>query len=134
MVGITINGTHTYTGFQMLMLPYTIGAPEPYIRLVNVPGRDGPVDMSGALPKMHDRLLEFRFRMYGEYIQGRYRHFSNDYNGQSCTITIDGDDDYYYDGRCTVGPLEPKNDIAEFDVQFLCRPYKTHKTTGVKSL
>ena len=49
---------------------------------------------------------------------------SNLLNGKSCKITLDTDEDYYYQGRCSVDNHLQDGNLKQFTIKAKVRPYK----------
>lgn len=92
--------------YNMSLLGYGIATPEPNFNLVDVPGRNGTLDLTSALGTVtyKNRNVWFASRMNDtttRLIQ-RYSTLANKFHGQRCRMVFDDEPDYYFDGRCTI--------------------------------
>ena len=126
--------------------PWTLAAlscPEPdyQANLVDVPGRDGQLDMSTALtngvPRYSSRTLEARLECSeGDraYRLEKVAEIINQLNGQRLDITLPDDPTRYLTGRVTV--KTEYNDIAHAAVSLtaICDPWRYNKTETAVNL
>ena len=84
-----------------------IGSPYPRLYQVQVPGRDGMVDLSRVLTGdiiYDNRTLQFKFAMEDGDFSRMFRKasiFLADVQGKTLDIMLDEDPDYFYRGICT---------------------------------
>lgn len=107
MLGLSINGKHTFQNMGMKMLDYEISTPEPIIIKVEVPGLDGALDFSEYSGEIRykERELKASFDFYepdSKKALGRISEIMNDVNGLSAKIILDSDPLFFYKGRVKI--------------------------------
>lgn len=125
MNGITINGLHCYDDFNLVLARAVISPAAPKTTYIDIPGGDGSIDLTEALGevKYKDRDAEFVFVVFpDDDFEEKKQEFNSFANGVSCSITLDSDPEYYYQGRCAVSGYDSRrNQIA---VAARLKPYK----------
>ena len=113
-----------------------IGNPEQYTNYVEVPGRNGRLDMSEALtgrPTYLGRKLSISLAGARPKIQWDtvISFFRNHINGRVCKITFDNDPSYFWRGRVHVDDFESLLTLGKFTVNVDAEPYKysIHQTS-----
>lgn len=107
---------------ELLMLGYGIGTPEPRLNYVDVPGKQGVLDLTSALGPVtyNNRQVWFSVKEFAKAPQHIFKYSSllNKYHGQSVKIVVEDDKEYYYFGRCLVSTeyLNNETRIITFDV------------------
>ncbi len=106
--------------------------PEPRESRVEVPGRDGDVDLTDHLmgwPTFGDRRLRFTLvaldRRTRSDVVGGLTAFKRDWHGRRCHISYTGDPGYWYDGRLVVGAPEYRLGAWSAKCEATCAPYKS---------
>lgn len=130
MRGITIGGYHTYDDWGlMLRANPIIGAPQPKVELLEIPGANGFLDLSSVLtgePVFSGRKCRFDFvtdkRRDGW--QALYWQVVNAVAGESLTLELDEDPGYFYTGVFSVGDLTDDKDFAYFSITGTLDPFK----------
>lgn len=138
MRGILINNTvHTglkssaINNLKMVMTYKDLPAPTPQTYTVNVPGRNGLLDLTEALTgniAYNNRTLTFKFVGDGSretvlnLIETMLR-----YHGQHITITTDDYPDWYYEGRATV-KYSDHGHYVEFELIVDAQPFRYELT------
>lgn len=132
------NGTDKYNFIKDLNCyprSFTIGTAEPKTNYVDVPYRDGSLDMSEAISPIRykSRQITIPMRIVHDEPLFIYDQISNAFSGKVCKIRIldkyDGYDDYYYEGRITIEALETSKSAWDFDLFMLAHPYKMREVT-----
>ena len=121
---------HTYEDWNLYISnTKCIGNPEQYTNYVEVPGRNGRLDMSEALtgrPTYLGRTLTIELSgarpktMWDAIIS----YFRNHINGRVCRITFDNDMSYFWRGRVHVDDFESVMTLGKFTVKVDAEPYK----------
>lgn len=96
---------------------------------VDVPGADGSLDLSDTHGdvKYSDRDCTFEFSVLPSDdtdFEEKKTEISNLLNGKKCKITLDTDEDYYYQGRCSVNEHLQNRHLKTFTISAKVRPYK----------
>ena len=125
MKGVSFDEKHSYKDFKLITNDITVGYPSVKMNYVDVPGRDGSLDLTESMGgiRYDDRKLEFKFTMMGtsEEMKSRIAGFLT--WGRK-KIILDKDKEYYYSGRCTVNSFVNNKTVSELSVTALCDPYK----------
>lgn len=130
--GVQFGDFHSYKDWGLyLNEPPEISPPEPQTYYVDVPGRNGALDLTETLTggvAYNDRTIGFKFltvRPRSEW-PALYHEILNDIHGKSMQIVLDEDPDYYYEGRAVVDSWNPSmTDRMEFpEIVATVRPFK----------
>ncbi len=122
------NQIYSHRDLNLIQQSVDVQPAEPKLNLIDIPGADGSVDMS-ELPAgrggYHDRTLTWTYALYpGDDWHTKHRQVSNALNGLRCTIHLDTDWDWYYDGRLTVKKYNYDKALRQITVEATCFPYK----------
>lgn len=117
------------TDYGLTLLHREIGMPEPKVNMVEVPYADGDLDLTDyfGTVRMKDREIVLTFEVI-ELDRSQWPAIEDaiftDLHGKRMQLKFQDDEDYYWDGRCTVET--PEDHISTFGVtmSFLCKPYK----------
>lgn len=105
---------------NLVPMGYGISVPEARKNMVEVPGRNGLLDLTNALGVVTygNRNVWFSSLMVDEDITRRFSELLNKYHGQRCKIVFDVEPEYYYDGRCSVSrkQVDSTYQIVQFDL------------------
>ena len=133
--GVTINGKHSFRDFGLVMTEKEIGAPEAQTKYVEVPGRNGAIDMTEVLTgnvRYKDRQIKCKF-----YTDRKAKDWSafiseiqNAFQGQFCKLIFDDDAAFYWIGRVSV-ELEISGRLAYIDLTATVDPYKYNITSSL---
>ena len=127
MRGIYINGK--YTGdMDLVMTERNIGTPEAQTYKVDVPGRNGSLDLSEFLTgdiRYSNRTLNFKFIAAGsrEKILAAIDEIML-FHGQQAEIILDDYLNYFYKGRVSVG-INDNGHYAELEMSVDAEPFRT---------
>ena len=127
----TLNGKHTYTDYGLYVTNTNpVEPPEVKAEYIEVPGRNGQIDLTEALTgytvyNNRQIVLELGGRKRSQDWPGFMSNFLNDLHGKSVKVIFDNDSSYYYQGRATVeSDYEKGNEIARFTLTINAEPYK----------
>ena len=127
----TINGKHTWYYYGLYVTNTApIAPPEVRTQYIELPGRNGNLDLTDALtgrPVYGDReiTLELGGKKPAHEWPGFFSRFLADVHGKKVKIIFDNDPHCYYVGRAIVnGAYERGNEIATFTVTVTAEPYK----------
>lgn len=115
----------------------TFDNPEPQFKYVDIPGRNGSIDLSTYLTgdiRYSDRTGSFEFSAVdtSEDWDVRCNEISKFLDGQILKIYLEDDPLYYYEGRVTM----KKNSSSKYPTitfNYRVGPYKIHKNTGAQA-
>lgn len=126
MKTVTFGNKNSYADFGLILDHKEIGKPEPRTNYIDVPARDGHLDLTEAFGevKYKERKLKFFLSYIGSDAnwESTLSALHNYLNGQRHKIYFEKD--YYWVGRCFVDDAQTKKGIKEFVVECDCEPYK----------
>lgn len=133
MNGVTFGTFHSFRawGLMLVKMPF-VSPPEPKLKLIEVPGSDGVIDLTEALTgevEYNQRELKCEFVT----VENRnkwaelYSEIMNAMHGKRLEIVLDNDPDYYYTGRIKVGELVPDKKTATLTITATVEPYKRER-------
>lgn len=121
---------HTYKDYGLILLDKSAPFPEPKTEYVDIPNRDGSIDLTGALGdrfvRYYNRTVEFTLvdLNYQERFNARFSRMARDIHGKRMKIIFDADPSYYYIGRVVMGPVSKHGLRGDLTVTCDCEPYK----------
>lgn len=124
--GVIFGTKNSVTDWDLLMTSKQIGKPEAKTNYIEIPGKDGTLDLTESLGeiKYNDRTLSFEFDLFNpKNFWNTEKEISNYLNGKKLKITLEQDSNYYYLGRCKVSSSISKN-VGHFTIECTCEPYK----------
>lgn len=141
--GISFDDTHSYYDLNLILSEVKIPPATPKTTYVEVPGADGSIDLteSHGEVKYSDKECTFKFTVHpldSSTWEEKQTEVSNLLNGRVFKITLDKDDEFYYQGRCTVKEFTSNKRIKQITVVAKVKPYKykrneTRVTTALSS-
>lgn len=140
MMGVTINGKHSYNDYGLILKSYpVVSPPVPKEKYVDIPGRHAGIDLIRALTGkvQYERrtiTLEFTLSQKREEWPAVYSALLNDIQGQEVGIYMDDDIQYIYNGTAKITRYAPGQAVAEMTVEAYVEPYKIHISSGEKVL
>lgn len=128
---IYINDTDLQSEYGLLLANKEISVPERQLLTLEIPGRDGLLDITDQLysePKYRNRTIEVQFmnlRNVGNSMTWPelLTAISTEYHGELVQIQFSSDMDYYYVGRCSI-EFEEHGGNRGIAMKFDCDPYK----------
>lgn len=135
--GISFGSIHSFNDLNLLLSALEITPAEPKTIYIDVPGRNGSVDLTEANGEIvyYDRECTFTFTVMPSddlTWEERKTEVSNMLNGKVFNITLDDDDGYYYRGRCTVESYKKDRNIKQIIVSAKVAPYKLKQNETVQ--
>lgn len=136
MRGIYINGKHTGNDMNLVMTDRDIGEPVAQTYKVDVPGRNGSLDLSEFLTgdiRYSNRPLDFKFITDGnrEKILTAIDKMMM-LHGQQAEIITEDYPDYYYKGRVSISHKDYGH-YAEFEMSVDAEPFRTARKKSLYS-
>lgn len=127
--GISFDDIHSYYDLNLILSEVKIPPAKPKTTYVEVPGADGSIDLTEAHGEVRysDRECTFIFTMHPldtSTWEEKQTEVSNLLNGKVFKITLDKDDEFYYQGRCTVNEYASNKRIKQITVAAKVKPYK----------
>lgn len=127
----TLNGKHTYYDYGLYVTNTSpIAPPEAKTQYIEVPGRNGEIDLSEALTgytiyKNREITLELGGKKPANQWPSFISDFLNEIHGKQVKVVFDDNKDFYYIGRATVqSGYEIGCEVAKFTVKISAEPYK----------
>lgn len=137
--GIYFGDIHSFYDLNLILSSVSIPPAKPKTNYVDIPGSDGSVDLTEAHGevKYNDRDCKFTFTMNpaGDLSEVAFEEkkteVSNALNGKEFKITLDKDEDYFYQGRCEVSEYLSDKRIRQVAVTAKVKPYKFKQNVTV---
>ena len=109
----------------LIVASYAIPMPEPQMNFVDIPGRDGALDLSEAfgLVRYADRTIPLTLYARAPF-DTLLSAFAADVHGRRMNVIFDRDPAYYYDARITIEDVERHWGYCELSLECRAKPYK----------
>ena len=109
----------------LIVAPYAIPMPEPQTNFVEIPGRDGALDLSEAFGTVRyaDRVIELTLYNRAPF-DSLVSAFAADVHGRRMNVIFDRDPTFYYDARITIEDVERHWGYCELSLECRAKPYK----------
>lgn len=129
MKGVLFGEKHSYTDFGLILSAKEIGSPEAKTYEIDVPYRDGSIDVTEATSgkvSYNNRTLKFTFTCIDPVSEwsSKYSDLLNYLNGQKMQVILDDDVSFYYMARLKVNTWESNKNIGTIVVEGDAEPYK----------
>lgn len=137
MSGIQIGEKHTEKDWGLIWTDFKITAPEAQTMTIQIPGRDGLLDLTEALGdriRFNNRTLSFTFVLYDKDMKKWHKTYSNISNychGKVKDIILDTDEEYYWNGRCVCESTKEDARYSSIIISVDAHPYKRGVTSTV---
>ena len=114
-----------HADYGLIVAPYAIPMPEPRTNFVEIPGRDGALDLSEAFGTVRyaDRIIPLTLYARAPF-DATLSTFAADVHGRRMSVIFDRDPTYYYDARVTVEDVERHAGYCELSLKCRAKPYK----------
>ena len=114
-----------HADYGLIVAPYAIPMPEPQTNFVEIPGRDGALDLSEAFGTVRytDRIIPLTLYARAPF-DATLSAFAADVHGRRMSVIFDRDPTYYYDARVTVEDVERHAGYCELSLKCRAKPYK----------
>ena len=122
--------------YGLIVAPYAFPMPEPQANFVEIPGRDGALDLSEAFGTMRyaDRIIPLTLYARAPF-DTLISAFAADVHGRRMHVIFDRDPTFYYDARVTVEDVERHAGYCELSLKCRAKPYKLeHFETAITVL
>ena len=122
--------------YGLIVAPYAIPMPEPQMNFVEIPGRDGALDLSEAFGTVRyaDRVIELTLYARAPF-DSLVSTFASDVHGRRMNMIFDRDPTFYYDARMTIEDVERHWGYCELSLECRVKPYKLeHFETAITVL
>ena len=125
-----------HADYGLIVAPYAIPMPEPQMNFVEIPGRDGALDLSEAFGTVRytDRIIPLTLYARAPF-DTSISAFAADVHGRRINVIFDRDPTYYYDARMTIEDVERHAGYCELSLECRAKPYKLeHFETAITVL
>ena len=114
-----------HADYGLIVAPYAIPMPEPQTNFVEIPGRDGALDLSEALGTVRytDRTIPLTLYARAPF-DSLVSTFAADVHGRRMNVIFDRAPAYYYDARITIEDVERHWGYCELSLECRAKPYK----------
>ena len=126
---VRFDNVQVFDTWGLLLEKFTISPPEPELITIDVPGRDGVIDITenlfGTVP-YKNRTINITLTMPDKDTWAEtYTNLLTDIHGKTKQIVFDADPGYYYTGRCRVANHDREGRKAvTFEIEVDADPYK----------
>lgn len=125
---IIFDDKKTYDDWGLKILEINISLPEPVLKKVEVPGRDGALDLSEWSGRVNyeEREVSIRLTGFGDYSDW-HRQVSSIaayLNGTKRKMWLPADPGYFYRGRFKIEPAKENGFVHEYEITGTVDPHK----------
>ena len=126
---ILFGNKSTKTDYGFIAAPYFIPMPVVQTSFVEIPGRDGTLDLTEGfgLVRYLNRAITLTLYAVAPYEQA-VSSFVNDVHGRRLQLVFDRDTTFYYMGRVSVDALDKHDGYCAITVNVTAEPYKYKRT------
>lgn len=132
MLGVTFGTKHSYNDFGLILADTNIGPAEPILYKVQVPGRNGLVDLTESITprvRFNERIITYTFNTVGYCNwQQKMREVGSYLQGQKMHVIDDSDPLWYWEGDIVINNQSSSEDLGTIIIQVNAYPFK-FKTT-----
>ena len=134
---VTFDTYRSYEDLHLILSSKTIGAPNPKVETIDLPGGDGVLDLTEFFDgtKYANRQLSFDFSTMvspASFMQ-QFSTVQNLLHGRKMDIFLSDDPDWYYTGRVSVNEWKADRNIGKFTIDCDCEPFKhRHSAQAVR--
>lgn len=138
MKGVFFGGIHSFYDLNLILEPFTPAPAVPQTNFLQVPGRDGFLDLTEANGevKFNSREFSIPFTVVpGDCLtfDERVSMVSGALNGVQCKIVFERDPDFYWIGRLAVDKYAQNKSIGQVTIKATVKPYKLRHSSSVTS-
>ena len=114
-----------HADYGLIVAPYAIPMPEPQTNFVEIPGRDGALDLTEAFGTVRyaDRIIPLTLYARAPF-DTLISAFASDVHGRRMNMIFDRDPTFYYDARMTIEDVERHWGYCELSLECRVKPYK----------
>jgi hypothetical protein len=119
---VKIDGKDIHNDLGALMTNYTISPPKPQENLLQIPLRNGSLDLTEALTgevKYENRDINIKLQYLGYSFLDVYSRILNFCHGKKCQVIFDDDMGFYYEGRLSVSEFKYIKYVDIYNVKFI---------------
>ena len=114
-----------HSDYGLIVAPYAITMPEPQTNFVEIPGRDGTLDLSEAFSTVRytDRIIPLTLYARAPF-DTTVSALAADIHGRRMNVIFDRDPTFYYDARIMIEDVERHWGYCELSLECRTKPYK----------
>ena len=114
-----------HADYGLIVASYAIPMPESQTNFVEIPGRDGALDLSEAFGTVRytDRIISLTLYARAPF-DTAVSALAADIHGRRINVIFDRDPTYYYNARVTVEDVERHAGYCELSLECRAKPYK----------
>lgn len=130
MYGVRFGQWHTWDDWGIIRQNVDIPAPEPVRYVVEVPGRDGVLDVTSSITpeiKYRNRLISFEFHVKSGRWTELLSEIMSRIHGRNLVVVDDLDPDFYWMGFCEYNEFASDELTGTLTVTLDAAPYKRAK-------
>lgn len=135
MNSVKIGNYQMDTAFGLYLPEYTIPAPAPQTKFIDIIGRDGALDLSNAFGEIHfksrDWTLDFKCFNPAVNWLALSSTVMNAIHGKRLNFTFDDDPNWYWTGRVMVQNYTSKKGEGTLRIKITSDPYKYANLTHI---
>ena len=127
MLGVQFRDYHTAKDGKMHFASLQIDEPDVQTFQLDVPGRDGVLDLTEALfghTTYLNRTITMNFWSEHDYDNHLQSELMNALHGKRMAFILDNDPEYYWTGRLSVHVVKTCPAITEITITADCDPFK----------
>lgn len=119
-----INGVDIQEEYGCWLKWRTLSTPSPKTNYIQIPGRDGDLDLTEALGDVYynDRNLQISLVHPSDVWYDDYEQLVSQFHGKQCHVKFGNDPDWYWTGRLNVGAYSAKDHDLSMTAKVF--PYK----------
>lgn len=125
---VSIDGKDVMATYGLHLVSKSIGFPEAQTKMVEIPLRDGALDLTESLTglvKYSNRTLTMSLLYRGRDTASKASAVARALHGKRAEIIFDDDAEYYYVGRMSVSTeFQIKRTVLTVKIEADCEPYK----------
>lgn len=138
MIQVTFNGTNVYTAHKIMLEEFHIGYPDPKLIKVDIPGRDGDLDMSEALTgyvNYHNREINLKLGITGTEAEcvTKQHYLIQLVSGLEVKVRFSHLKGYFI-GRCQSIQSSRQHRHYSVELVFDCQPFRLEESEIVHTL
>lgn len=133
---ITFDEKKTYNDWGLKVTGVDIPLPAPVIKKVEIPGRDGAIDLSEWSGRVNysERPVAITLVGFGDYEKwhAEVSRIAAYLHGAKRKMILDTEPDYYYYGRFEIEPVKENEYVHEYVISGTVEPYKYETVSSLE--
>lgn len=125
---ITFDEKRTYDDWGLKVTQVRIGLPTPVIKKVEIPGRDGALDLTEWAGRINysERNIEISLVGFGDYEDWHLQvsRIAAYLHGAKRKMLLDSEPEHFYLGRFEVEPVKENEYVHEYTITGTVEPFK----------